>query len=133
MRRYISLLLFIGLAWGQVEIDTSYADYYLEGEIAALKDYSSKSFRQAGCIFSYLAYPIIFLIPVKIPLKHNLTLVGTKLYPSKMDSNQSELFQDGYKNQIRRLRFKDATKGAIIRGIMFYVGGSYLKYASFAG
>ena len=28
--RIFSILLFIRLAWGQVEIDTSYIDYYLE-------------------------------------------------------------------------------------------------------
>jgi len=121
--KHLSLLLFIGLAWGQIEIDTSYVDYYLEGEIVALKDYNSKSFRETGCLFSYLAYPMILIVPVKIPsirLKHHLTLVGTKLYPSKMNSNQRELFQDGYKNQIRRLRFKDTTKGIMYRVLITY-------------
>tara|TARA_B110000014_G_C19766881_1_gene399136 strand:+ start:74 stop:484 length:411 start_codon:yes stop_codon:yes gene_type:complete len=127
MRRYISLLLFVVLAFGQVEIDTSYVDYYLEGEIVALDDYNSKSFRQTGCLFSYFAYPMILIVPIKIPLKHNLTLVDNKLYPSKMDSNESELFQDGYKNQIRRLRFKDTTKGIIYRVLLIYAANGLFE------
>ena len=57
MTERLTLLLFIGLVWGQVEIDTSYIDYYLEGKIAAQKDHNSKSFSQIGCLFSYYAYP----------------------------------------------------------------------------
>ena len=98
MCRYFSFLLFIGLVWGQLEIDRYYVDYYLEGEIVVLKDYNPKSFRQTGCLFSFLSYTMIFLIPVK----HNLTT----------NSNQYDLFQYGYKNQIQKLRFKNATKGA---------------------
>ena len=127
MHRCIPLLLFIGLALGQVEIDTSYVDYYLEGEIVALDDYNSKSFRLAGCLFSYFAYPMILIVPIKIPLKHNLTLVDNKLYPSKMDSSESELFQDGYKNQIRRLRLQDTHKGIIFRVLITYAANGLFE------
>ena len=127
MTKYLTLLLFIGLAWGQVEIDTSYIDYYLEGKIAAQKDHNSKSFSQIGCLFSYYAYPMSLIIPVKIHSKHSLTWVGTKLYPSKIGSNKSELFQDGYKNQIRRLRFKDATKGIIYRVLLTFAANGVFQ------
>ena len=127
MTKHLTLLLFIGLGWGQVEIDTSYIDYYLEGKIAAQKDYNSKSFSQIGCLFSYYAYPMSLIIPVKIHSKHSLTWVGTKLYPSKIGSNKSELFQDGYKNQIRRLRFKDATKGIIYRVLLTFAANGLFQ------
>ena len=127
MNKHLTLLLFIGLAWGQVEIDTSYIDYYLEGKIAAQKDHNSKSFSQIGCLFSYYAYPMSLIIPVKIHSKHGLTWVGTKLYPSKIGSNKSELFQDGYKNQIRRLRFKDATKGIIYRVLLTFAANGVFQ------
>ena len=127
MTKHLTLLLFIGLAWGQVEIDTSYVDYYLEGEIVALDDYNSKSFRRTGCLFSYLAYPMILIVPIKIPLKHKLTLVDNKLYPSKMDSSESELFQDGYKNQIRRLRLQDTHKGIIFRVLITYAANGLFE------
>ncbi len=126
--RIFSILLFIRLAWGQVEIDTSYIDYYLEGKIAAQKDHNSKSFSQIGCLFSYYAYPMSLIIPVKIYSKHSLTLVGTKLYPSKkIGSNKSELFQDGYKNEKRRLRFKDATKGIIYRVLLTFAANGVFQ------
>ena len=115
------------MAWGQVEIDTSYIDYYLEGKIAAKKDHSSKSFSQIGCLFSYYAYPISLIIPVKIHSKHSLTWVGTKLYPSKIGSNKSELFKDGYKNQIQRLRFKDATRGIIYRVLITFAANGVFQ------
>ena len=127
MTKHLTLLLFIGLAWGQVEIDTSYIDYYLEGKIAAQKDHNSKSFSQIGCLFSYYAYPMSLMLPVKIHSKHSLTWVGTKLYPSKIGSNKSELFQDGYKNQIRRLRFKDATKGIIYRVLLTFAANGVFQ------
>ena len=127
MTKHLTLLLFIGLAWGQVEIDTSYVDYYLEGKIAAQKDHNSKSFSQIGCLFSYYAYPMSLMLPVKIHSKHSLTWVGTKLYPSKIGSNKSELFQDGYKNQIRRLRFKDATKGIIYRVLLIFAANGVFQ------
>ncbi len=127
MTKHLTLLLFIGLVWGQVEIDTSYIDYYLEGKIAAQKDHNSKSFSQIGCLFSYYAYPMSLIIPVKIHSKHSLTWVGTKLYPSKIGSNKSELFQDGYKNQIRRLRFKDATKGIIYRVLLTFAANGVFQ------
>ena len=127
MTKHLKLLLFIGLVCGQVEIDTSYIDYYLEGKIAAQKDHNSKSFSQIGCLFSYYAYPMSLIIPVKIHSKHSLTWVGTKLYPSKIGSNKSELFQDGYKNQIRRLRFKDATKGIIYRVLLTFAANGVFQ------
>ena len=127
MTKHLTLLLFIGLAWGQVKIDTSYIDYYLDGTIAAQKDHNSKSFSQIGCLFSYYAYPMSLIIPVKINSKHSLTWVGTKLHPSKVGSSKSELFQDGYKNQTRRLRFKDATKGIIYRVLLTFASNAVFQ------
>ena len=37
MTKHLALLLFIGLAWGQVESNTSEIDYYELGAIAAKK------------------------------------------------------------------------------------------------
>ena len=37
MNRHLSLLLFIGLGWGQAESNTSEIDYYELGAIAAKK------------------------------------------------------------------------------------------------
>ena len=130
MTKHLKLLLFIGLVCGQVEIDTSYIDYYLEGKIAAQKNHNSKSFSQIGCLFSYYAYPMSLIIPVKIHSKHSLTWVGTKLYPSKIGSNKSELFKDGYKNQIRKLRFKDATKGIIYRVLLKFAANGVFQIIS---
>ena len=127
MTKHLKLLLFIGLVCGQVEIDTSYIDYYLEGKIAAQKNHNSKSFSQIGCLFSYYAYPMSLMIPVKIHSKHSLKWVGTKLYPSKIGSNKGELFKDGYKNQIRRLRFKDATKGIIYRVLLTFAANGVFQ------
>tara|TARA_B100000945_G_scaffold143216_1_gene114599 strand:+ start:77 stop:487 length:411 start_codon:yes stop_codon:yes gene_type:complete len=127
MTKHLKLLLFIGLVCGQVEIDTSYIDYYLEGKIAAQKNHNSKSFSQIGCLFSYYAYPMSLIIPFKIHSKHSLKWVGTKLYPSKIGSNKSELFKDGYKNQIRKLRFKDATKGIIYRVLLTFAANGVFQ------
>ena len=38
--KHLTLLLFIGLAWGKVNKDTSNIDYYKEGMIAAKKDFA---------------------------------------------------------------------------------------------
>ena len=40
--KHLTLLLFIGLAWGKVNKDTSNIDYYKEGMIAAKKDFTDQ-------------------------------------------------------------------------------------------
>ena len=63
MIKHLTLLLFIGLAWEQVETDTSQIDYYEEGVIAAKEDVSPYYSCFAGCIFNPVISPASIIIP----------------------------------------------------------------------
>ena len=63
MTKHLILLLFIGLAWGQAETDTSQIDYYEKGVIAAKKDFSPYYTCFAGCTFNPVASPASIIIP----------------------------------------------------------------------
>ena len=49
MHRYLSLLLFIGLAWGQNESDTTQIDYIKMGIDAANEDFNPTLSYMTGC------------------------------------------------------------------------------------
>ena len=78
MTKHLTLLLFIGLAWGQAESDTSQIDYYQMGIELANEDFNPTLSYMTGC--SGLGF---FFIPlnamardVKIPKKHNQILAS---------------------------------------------------------
>tara|TARA_Y100001970_G_scaffold256561_1_gene334377 strand:- start:472 stop:873 length:402 start_codon:yes stop_codon:yes gene_type:complete len=103
MHRYLSLLLFIGLAWGQNESDTTQIDYIKMGIDAANEDFNPTLSYMTGC--SGLGF---FFIPlnaiardVKIPKKHNQILA----------SNGGEQFRKGYKKGLIDSRIKNLNKG----------------------
>ncbi len=103
MRRIFTILLFIGLAWGQAESDTSQIDYYQMGIELANEDFNPTLSYMTGC--SGLGF---FFIPlnamardVKIPKKHNKILA----------SNGGEQFRKGYKKGLIGSRMKNINKG----------------------
>ena len=63
MTKHLTLLLFIGLAWGQAETDTSQIDYYEKGVIAAKEDFSQYYSCFAGCTFNPVVSPASIIIP----------------------------------------------------------------------
>ncbi len=82
MSKYLIPLLFIGLAWGQAEPDTSEIDYYQMGIDAAVQDY-----RDLKPTFGRITSDIWF----RNPLKNQPMVTNT-------------LFEKGYKYQI--LKYK---------------------------
>ena len=63
MTKHLILLLFIGLAWGQAETDTSQIDYYEKGVIAAKEDFSPYYSCFAGFTFNPIVSPASIIIP----------------------------------------------------------------------
>ena len=63
MTKHLTLLLFIGLAWGQAETDTSEIDYYELGTIAAKQDFSPYYSYFAGCTFNPVTSPASIITP----------------------------------------------------------------------
>ena len=73
MTKYITLFLFIGLAWGQTETDTSQIDYYEKGVIAAKKDFNSLPYLGVGLCSPgnpLLAFAAVLIVPINIDEKH---------------------------------------------------------------
>ena len=79
MNKYLILLLFIGLAWGQTETVTSEIDYYQMGIDAAEENFKPKYSYVIGIIIpSPLHLLALQMInPVKIDEKHS-SILNTK-------------------------------------------------------
>ena len=114
MLRYISLLLFIGLAWGQAKTDTSQIDYYDKGVIGAKEDFSPYYSYFAGCTFNpvvspaSIIIPAIFLVyPVKLPQKHH----------SILNTENGKAFQTGYKEEAMNIKVKSVLAGLTLRQV----------------
>ena len=108
MTKHLILLLFIGLAWGQAETDTSQIDYYEKGVIAAKEDFSPYYSYFAGCTFNPVVspasaiIPAIFLVyPVKLPQKHH----------SILNTENGKAFQTGYKEGAMNIKVKSVLAG----------------------
>ena len=90
--KHLTLLLFIGLAWGKVNKDTSNIDYYKEGMIAAKKDFAeSKRF-----------YGLTWNQALLNPMINHYTAVTNPQHGKK--------FESGYRKEIRKQQLKQSLK-----------------------
>ena len=103
MTKHLTLLLFIGLAWGQAEPDTSEIDYYQMGIELANEDFDPGLSYMTGCSgFGLYFIPLNAIIRnVGIPKKHKHILA----------SDGGKEFGKGYKKEYKRLRMKYMNKG----------------------
>ena len=114
MTKYLTLLLFIGLAWGQAESNTSEIDYYELGAIAAKKDFNSLPYLGVGLCSPgnpLLAFAAIVIVPINIDEKHK----------SMIETKNGHNFISGYKREIQDLRLKSVAKGC---GITLITAGT---------
>ena len=119
MTKHLTLLLFIGLAWGQAETDTSEIDYYQMGIELANEDFDPALSYMTGCSgFGVYFIPLNAIIRnVRIPKKHKHILA----------SDGGKEFGKGYKKEYKRLRMKSMNKGmthyctglGVIGGVLF--------------
>ena len=120
MNKHLTLLLFIGLAWGKAEPDTSEIDYYQMGIDAANDDFNSRSYYFAGCtVYGLCLIPVIAISPVKIPEKYNSVLL----------SDGGELFKISYKEELKKLKVKIIGKGTF--HLISVAGVSYALFIVF--
>ena len=124
MTKYLTILLFIGVTWGQTETDTSQIDYYEEGVIAAKKDFSPYYSCFAGCTFNpvvspaSIIIPAIFLVyPVKLPQKHHKIL----------NTENGKAFQIGYKEEAMNIKVKSVLAGLAFRQVSEFFKGVVLS------
>ena len=124
MTKHLTLLLFIGLAWGQAETDTSQIDYYEKGVIAAKEDFSQYYSCFAGCTFNpvvspaSIIIPAIFLVyPVKLPQKHH----------SILNTENGKAFQIGYKEEAMNIKVKSVLAGLAFRQVSEFFKGVVLS------
>ena len=106
MIKHLTLLLFIGLAWGQAESNTSKIDYYELGAIAAKRDFNSISYFNLGLCSPgnpLLAFAAVYL-PISINEKHK----------SIIETKNGKSFISGYRKEITDLRLKSIAKGCDI-------------------
>ena len=103
MTKHLTILLFIGLAWGQAEPDTSEIDYYQMGIELANEDFNPTLSYMTGCSgFGLYLIPLNAIArDVRIPKKHNQILA----------SNGGERFRKGYKKGLIDLRIKSMSNG----------------------
>ena len=120
----IFLLLFIGLAWGQAETDTSQIDYYEKGVIAAKEEFSPYYSCFAGFTFNPIVspasiiIPAIFLVyPVKLPQKHH----------SILNTESGKAFQTGYKEEAMNIKVKSVLAGLVLRQVSEFFKGVVLS------
>ena len=101
--RIFLIFLFIGLAWGKAEPDTSEIDYYQMGIELANEDFNPTLSYMAGCSgFGLYLIPLNAIArDVRIPKKHNQILA----------SNGGEQFRKGYKKGLIDLRIKSMSNG----------------------
>ena len=120
MVKHLKLLLFIGLAWGQAETDTSQIDYYEKGFIAAKEEFSPYYSCFAGFTFNPIVspasiiIPAIFLVyPVKLHQKHH-SILGTE---------NGKAFQTGYKEEAMNIKVKSVIAGLAFRQVSEFFKG----------
>ena len=101
MTKHLTLLLFIGLAWGKVDNDTSNIDYYKKGKIAAKKDFTnSKRF-----------YGLMWNKSLLNPMINHYTMITNPHYGKK--------FESGYRKEVRKQQLKQSIKSfSCIAGII---------------
>tara|TARA_Y100001970_G_scaffold134261_1_gene165330 strand:+ start:96 stop:485 length:390 start_codon:yes stop_codon:yes gene_type:complete len=100
----LTLLLFIGLAWGQAESNTSEIDYYELGAAAAKKDFNSSPYLGLGLCSPgnpLLVYAAVLIVPINIDEKHK----------SIIETKNGKNFISGYRKEITDLRLKSVAKG----------------------
>ena len=104
MRRYFTLLLFFGLAWGQSQSDTTKIDYNKMGINAAKEDFKPKYSYTIGVIIPsplhLLALQMIY--PVKIDEKHS----------SILNTKNCKSFKKGYVSETKKLRTLQSLQGS---------------------
>ena len=120
----LTLLLFIGLAWGQAESNTSEIDYYELGTIAAKQDFSPYYSYFAGSTFNPITSPasiitpVIFLVyPVKLPNKHH----------SILNTENGKAFETGYKEEAMNIKVKSVLAGIAFRQVAEFIKGVVLN------
>ena len=92
MTKHLTLFLFIGLAWGKVDKDTSNIDYYKEGITAAKKDFiESKRF-----------YGLTWNQSLLNPMINHYTMVTSPQHGKK--------FESGYRKEVRKQQLKQSLK-----------------------
>ena len=124
MSKHLTLLLFIGLAWGQAETDTSQIDYYEKSVIAAKEEFSPYYSCFAGFTFNPIVspasiiIPAIFLVyPVKLPQKHH----------SILNTENGKAFQTGYKEEAMNIKVKSVIAGLAFRQVSEFFKGVVLN------
>ena len=116
MTKLLTLLLFSGLAWGEVETDTSEIDYYQMGIELANEDFSPPLSFLIGCSgLGLVLIPINEMITnVVIPKKHKHILA----------SDGGKEFGKGYRKEYKRLRIKSMSNGlkgwCMVAGILAF-------------
>ena len=118
--RIFPIFLFIGLAWGKAETDTSQIDYYEKGVIAAKEEFSPYYSCFAGFTFNPIVspasiiIPAIFLVyPVKLHQKHH-SILGTE---------NGKAFQTGYKEEAMNIKVKSVIAGLAFRQVSEFFKG----------
>ena len=102
--KHLTLLLFIGLAWGQSQSDTTKIDYNKMGINAAKEDFKPKYSYTIGVIIPsplhLLALQMIY--PVKIDEKHS----------SILNTKNGKSFKKGYVSETKKLRTLQSLQGS---------------------
>ena len=104
MTKHLTLLLFIGLAWGQAEPDTSEIDYYQMGIDAAKENFKPKYSYAIGIIIPSPLHLLALqmISPVKIGIKHS----------SILNTKNGKSFKKGYVSETKKLRTLQSLQGS---------------------
>ena len=125
MTKHLTLLLLLGLAWGQTETDTSQIDYYEKGVIAAKKDAKKWLFiapTAASSIFGAImlssgveilpdpAILVIITASLTLPYLGGLNLGKTENFNSK----DKKLYEEMYHKEFKKEKLKNIIIGIVL-------------------
>ena len=104
MKKYLFIVLLVGVCFGQIVPDTSQIDYYQMGIDAAKENFKPKySYAIGIIIFSPLHLLALQMInPVKIDEKHS----------SILNTKNGKSFKKGYVSETKKLRTLQSLKGS---------------------
>ena len=104
MKKYLFIVLFVGVCSGEPEADSSKIDFYQMGKDAAKENFKPKySFALGAAMPNPIIYIVVNLLsPVKVEKKF-ISILNTK---------DGKSFKKGYVIETKKLRLKESVLGS---------------------
>ena len=118
MKKYLFIVLLVGVSIGRAEADSSKTDFYQMGKDAARENFKPKySFALGAAMPNPIIYVALNIVsPVRIE----------KRFKSILKTKNGKLFKRGYIIETKKLRLKESVTGSCYTIVIV---GAYLIFA----